>query len=90
MMECNVFEQTVQQTYFQRSVIGDGNVMLAAALGGYPNVRASLPGCFISQAFQSADKLGTIAVAGNLHDASTSSLTKCSRMILGRSASFSK
>jgi hypothetical protein len=53
-------------------------------------VRTGLPQRLIAETPQRSGQVGTVAVAGNFHAARTSSRTKCRRMTLGRSDSFSK
>ena len=43
MMFCHILEHTVQQSYFQRAMIRNADVMLAATLSSHLNVRTSLP-----------------------------------------------
>ena len=45
----NVFENAMQQTHFQRTMIRNADMMLTAALRGELNVRTSLPLRFISE-----------------------------------------
>jgi hypothetical protein len=52
-------------------------------------VGAGLPQYRVAEFSQSADKFRSGAIAGRFHTVRTSSRTKCRRMILGRSGSFS-
>jgi len=65
-------------------------VVLAVAPGGHADVRSLLTGRFIPQDAESLDQSRAIDVARQLHAASISSRTKCSRMILGASIASSK
>ena len=60
----------------ERLVFGNGQVMFAVQLRGKAHVRAVLPVKLITQNAQSFGQLIAVNVAGNFHDAKTSSRTK--------------
>ena len=68
-----VLEHSMQQPHFQRTMIGNADMMLTATLGGHLNMGAGLPLRLVAQAPQGADEFGTIAVPRNFHRARTSS-----------------
>jgi len=72
MMPCNIFEHAVQQTNLERTMVGNTDVVLAAALSGQLNVRTGLTLRFVAKLPQRADQFNAIAIAWDLHGARTS------------------
>ena len=60
----NVFKHAMQQTHFQWTMIGNADMMLAAALGGQLNMRAGLPLRFVSQPPERADQFNALQSRG--------------------------
>ena len=75
VMGSNVLEQAVEQTNFERVVIGNGDVVLSASSRGQLDMRSGLPPCFVAEAPQRTDQISATTIAGYLHAASTSSRT---------------
>lgn len=90
MVAGNTFENTAQRKGLNRMMLGNYFVVLAVLLGRYPNVRPFLTRNLISELAQGFDQIRARNIARQFHRASTSSRTKCKRMILGAAMFSSK
>jgi len=69
----NVLQYSVQQSHFQRPMIGNADVMFTTTLGGHMNMGSGLPLCLVAQMSKGTDQFGAVAVPWNFHRAKTSS-----------------
>ena len=84
MMRRHGLENTFdQRASLERLVFGNGDMMCAVQLGGKAHMRTILTDKLITQNPQGFDQIITVNVAGNFHEARTSSRTKCNRMTEG-------
>lgn len=82
----DVGEYCGQSAYLYRIVSGDRDVMLAVLLGRQANMAASPAVNSIAKHTQRSGKCESFDVTRQPHAARTSSLTKCSLIILGLAA----
>lgn len=75
MMGRDVLEKSVEQINLQWVMIGHGHMMFPIPLGGELDMGAGLTPRLVSQVPESTRQFNAVAVAGNLHAASTSSRT---------------
>ena len=86
----NTPEDTGKRARFDRTVEWNDFVVLAVPLSGHTGMRALLPDRLLPQNGPRRDQLRSVNIARQLQQASTSSRTKCSRIIFGASIDSSK
>jgi len=90
MMRRDVFEDLVHRADLDGPMIGNRHMVLAVSQGSHNDMRAGLPADAVVKSPQRPHQFRSRAVARDFHSASTSSRTKCNRMILGREAGSAK
>ena len=90
MMRSKVLEDFMHRANLNGPMIWNGDVVLAVPQGSQDDVRAGLPVDAVAKSAQRPHQLHSRAVARDFHSASTSSRTKCNRMILGREGASAK
>lgn len=86
MMVTDASQDRCKSTDLKRRMHRNGDVMLAILLGRRPNMASGLMRHDIAHPTERRNQIAARDVSRQLHAAMTSSLTKCSRIILGRAA----
>jgi hypothetical protein len=86
-MLCDISKNCIKRTNLDRTVVGDSDVVLAIFLGCEPHMASSLSRHDVPKLTQGFGELIGIQVAGQFHEAMTSSRTMWRRINRGRSAS---